>query len=370
MTRWRHWLVILLANVALAGLLRQGVPEQPNYSDLNAYNFVGDHGLGPDCPFSVYCYRILVPVTLAQLPGDPETRWRAAEFIGVSLAGFVTAVATAALTPAWQAPLLATLVAQLSYGFTYTAYDPYSPDAMVFLIAALLLLAWLREQAWAALGLSLIGVLVKETVALVAISTGLAAIVRPRDARWRLWFAQAAAVGALLLGFHWIMDTYNGWGISANVASKFSAGSWLAVWLENMDSYGRIAFLLFTPFGFAWGYALLGFRFASRRMRALALGAMIPMLALNYVQNPERALANSFFVVVPLTAVYLSRVSPAAGFAAAITNGLLTARVGLSTVWLPSTRWLVVPALATAIWVVCGRHWTTDDQEIRRRDSD
>ena len=351
---WRHWLVVLLTNFALAGVLRLGVPEQPAFSDFNAYDYVGRHGLEPDCGYSVYCYRVLVPVALAQLPGPPEARWRTAGVISISLAGFVTALATATLTPAWQAPLLATLVAQLSFGFTYTAYDPYSPDSMVFLLAALLLLAWLRQRPWAALGLSAIGVFAKETVALVAVSAGLAAILRRRDARWRLWIAQAITASAILLAFHWIMDTYAGWGISENVASKFSAGSWLAVWLENMDGPARIAFLLFTPFAFAWLYAAIDFRVAPDRLRSLALGALIPMLALNYVQNPERALANAFFVVVPLTAVFLSRVSPAAGFAAAITNGLLTARVGLSTAWLPSTRILLVPALAAAVWAV----WT------------
>lgn len=350
---WRHWLVILLANFALAGILRSGVPEQPAFSDSDAYNYVARHGLGPDCGFSVYCYRVLVPMALAQLPGQPEARWRTAGFISVSLAGFVTALATATLTAAWQAPLLATVVAQMSFGFTYTSYDPYSPDPVVFFVAALLLLAWLRQRPWAAVGLSAIGVFVKETVALVAVSAGLAALVR-RDARWRLWTAQGVTACAIILGFHWIMDTYAGWGISANVASKFSAGSWLAVWLENMDGPARIAFLLFTPFAFAWLYATIGFRVAPDRLRSLAVGALVPMLALNYVQNPERALANAFFVVVPLTAVFLSRVSPAAGFAAAITNGLLTAKVGLSTAWLPSTRILLVPALAAAVWAV----WT------------
>lgn len=351
MIRWRHWLVLLLANFALAGFLRLGVPAQPINSDLPAYNYVGQHGLEPDCPYSLYCHRVLVPVVLAQLPGEAETRWRASEFILISLAGFVTALATATLTPAWQAPLLATIVAHLSFGFSFTGYDPYSPDPMVFLVAALLLLAWLREQPWAAFGLSVVGVFGKETVALLALSTGLAAVVH-RDARWRIWIVQAGVAGATLLGFHWIMDTYAGWSISVNRASAFTKGSWLAIWLENMDGPARIAFLLFTVFGFAWLYAPLGFRTAPGRMRSLALGAVLPMLALNYVQNPERALANSFFVIVPLTALFLSRASAGAGFTAAITNGLLTAKVGLSTVWLPTTRILVIPALAAALWAV------------------
>lgn len=355
MLRWRHWLVVLSTNVALAGVLRAGVPGPPVNSDFDAYHYVGEHGLEPGCPYSLYCHRVLVPVALAQLPGSPDTRWRTSGLILVSLAGFVTALATAALTTAWQAPLLATLVAQMSFGFTFTAYDPYSPDPAVFFVASLLLLAWIRGWPWAALGFSAIGVFAKETVALVAMSAGLAALVPRPDPRWRAWLVQAVAAAVVLLAFHWIMNTYGGWIIANNRASRFASGSWLAIWLENMDGPARIAFLLFTTFGFAWLYMILGFRHAPGRLRSLALGALIPMLALNYVQNPERALANAFFVIAPLAALFLSRASPAAGFAAAISNGLLTAKVGLSTVWLPSTRILLIPALVTAMWAV----WTS-----------
>lgn len=348
---WRLALCLLVANLALAGVLRLGVPGQPAYSDQDAYDYVGRHGLGADCPFSVYCYRVLVPALVEAMPGAHDRRWRAYEYLSTSLAAFVTSVAVARLVPMWQAPWLATLAAQTTFGFTFTAYDPYSADPMVFLMAALLLLAWLRDWPWAALGLASIGVFAKETVALVAVSAGLAAVVRGTAPTRRWWVGQAGVACALLLGFHWVMDTYRGWGISINPASKFFEGAWLAVWLENMDSPWRIAFLLFVPFGLGWVYAWLGYRTAPDRLRALALGSIGPMLALNYVQNPERALGNAFFVVVPLVVVFLSRVPPPAAFTAVVTNGLLTAKVGLSTPWLPPSRVLMIPAVAAALWV-------------------
>ena len=74
-----------------------------------------------------------------------------------------------------------------------------------------------------------------------------------------------------------------------------------------------------------------------RPFQQLAAGAALPMLALVYVQTPERALGNAFFVVIPLAAAFLARVPPAAAWAAAITNGLVTARIGLSSELLPSS---------------------------------
>ncbi len=92
-------------------------------------------------------------------------------------------------------------------------------------------------------------------------------------------------------------------------------------------------------------------RVAIRDVRLLALGAVVPMLALVYVQTPERALANAFFVVVPLAAVFLSQRPRSAAYVAAIANGLVTAKVGLSTAWLPSSTILMIPAAASAAWV-------------------
>ena len=87
---------------------------------------------------------------------------------------------------------------------------------------------------------------------------------------------------------------------------------------------------------------------APRDLQKLAIGATLPFLALNYVQTPERALGNLFFLVVPLATITLSRVPLGVGLAAAITTGLLTAKVGSSTTLLPSSSYLLVAATASA----------------------
>ena len=84
----------------------------------------------------------------------------------------------------------------------------------------------------------------------------------------------------------------------------------LALWWQNNPFLLRKALMLFSPFGFAWLYACAGYGSAVSRLRLLALGTVMPMLALVYVQTPERALANAFFVVVPLATILLSRVPP------------------------------------------------------------
>jgi hypothetical protein len=60
-------------------------------------------------------------------------------------------------------------------------------------------------------------------------------------------------------------------------------------------------------------------------------------------------------VVVPLAAWFASRAPLAAAIAIALT-GLVTAKAGTSSIWLPSARWTLLPAaLAVALVIVRAR---------------
>jgi hypothetical protein len=342
---WRLRALILLVNSALSLIMVVAAPSQPRLSDRAEYEYTGRHGLAPSCPVTIYCYRILVPVALDQIPLNPETRWRGLQWLAHTATGTVTAI----VVSPWASPYIASTVLQASYAFSFTAYDPYTPDPVVFLIAALILYCWVHDRPIAAALIAVAGVFAKETVALVASAPAIAVLLSDRQTRWR-WWAGAALAWMVLLFFHWYMDMFYGWSISRNPAANFSGGSWLALWWRNNPSLIRKALMLFSPFGFAWVFAIAGYRIATPALRQLAIGALLPMAALIYVQTPERALANAFFVIVPLAAVFLSRVSPAAGWAAAITNGLVTAKIGLSTEWLPATSILLIPATLSAMW--------------------
>ena len=351
-----RFVALLLLNVALASLMRAAAPAQPVNSDRVEYEYAGKHPLEPGCPHDVYCYRVLVPVALELVPGDSEWRWRTLAQVANAAAGTIAGLTTASLTPAWHAPLVASVIVQMSFGFTMTAYDPYSPDPFVFLVASVLAWLWFRDRPFIALALGAVGVFGKETVAVIGACLACGALVARRS-NWKAWMVQAAVPLLVVLGFHWVMETFVGWSVERNQATKFLEGSWLAVWIANMDSPRRIALLLFIPFGFAWIFAAAGFRHAPRPLRSLALGTLLPVLALNYVQNPERALGNAFFVIAPLAAILLARVPVWLGFVTAIANGLLTAKVGLSTEWLPASSLLMIPAAVSAAWAMWWAAW-------------
>jgi hypothetical protein len=345
-TTWRRGAAIFAFNAALSLLVQLGAPEQPLLSDRAEYDYNSDTPLADNCPNTIYCYRVLVPMALATIPLDGERRWRGLQWLAHTATGTLTAL----VVSPFASPFIASTLLQTSYAFSFTAYDPYTPDPIVFLVASLFLYFWMCDRVSTPIGLAIAGVFAKETVAVIAACAAVSGLLaRDRRQPWR-WFVPVLAAAVVLFGFHWYMDTYAGWGIARNPAASFSGGSWLAIWWKNNPSHIRKALMLFLPFAYAWLFAAAGYRHAPLALRQLALGSIAPIAALAYVQTPERALANAFFTIVPLASVFLSRVPPAAAWAAAIANALVTARFGLSTSWLPSTSILLIPASLAAVW--------------------
>jgi hypothetical protein len=352
--RWpTHWAVVLALNLTLAAAAAALAPTQLGVTaDRLGYEYVGQHGLASDCPHAIFCYRVLVPLVLEPWPLTPEVRWRLFAVLANAGAGFVVARLTARASPQPSAPILATVLAQTSFGFTFAIFDPFTPDPAVFLASALLGMAWLADRPVVALLIAGVSVFAKETVVLAASAVGVAAaFVRPPG--WRVWAGMAALSWALVLGFHLLMDRLLGWSEAGSGSADLLGGSWLGRWLTDptLTVQARL-FYAFIPFGFGWLFAVLGTRRAPDRLRGLAAGYLIVLPGLVYVQTVERALATAAFVVVPLAALFLAEVPTPFGLAAAIANGLLTSRVGLSTGWLPSVPILfalaAVAAAATA----------------------
>jgi hypothetical protein len=337
------WASVAVLNLVLAGAIALLAPEHVGTTaDRIGYEYVGQHPLAPDCPHNIFCYRLLVPTVLEHVPMSAQVRWRSFAVLTNAATGLL--IARIAGPP--TAAVLASILFQTTFAATFAVYDPFTPDPAVFLAAALIALAWLRDQPVIALIVALVGVFAKETVALVVTAASLAATVR----NWRrgAWLCVAGATWLIVVGFHLAMNRLAGWSEAGSGSSDLLGGAWLGRWLADatLTPAARVLYV-FIPFGFAWLYALLGVRWAPQRLQMLALGAAIVLPPLVYVQTVERALGTAAFVVVPLAALFLARGPLPLAIAAATTNGLLTARVGLSSEWLPPLPYLL--ALATIV---------------------
>lgn len=320
-------------------------PAEPAMSDRNDYDYNAQHWLTAYCRNSIMCYRILVPVLLDHVPMDAEPRWRAYQWLAHTATGSIVAMTMQPVAT----PMMTSVLVQSCYALAYTAYDPFTPDPFVFLVAALTLYLWFQDRVLAMTLLVAVGVFAKETVAVIAAAPAIAVLFSDRPRRWRWWIPLAVAL-TVLLSFHWYMDTYAGWSVRNNPSSNVFTGSWFVIWLKNNPSTVGKALLLFSPFAFGWVFAAAGYRHAPLALRQLALGAIVPIAALTYVQTPERALGNAFFVVIPLAASFLAQLPPAAAWAAVITTALVTMRIGLSSESLPSTTILLIPATLAFAW--------------------
>jgi hypothetical protein len=355
----RLWLGVLVLNVALALLIAVVAPRDiGTTADREGYEYVEAHPLAPDCPHSIFCYRVLVPAVLSNVQAPDVVRWRAFSIVGNALTGTLLAGLAVAATrqrPAMTA-VVASILYQASFGATFAVFDPFTPDAAVYLLAALLALLWWWDRPWLAMGVAVVGVFAKETIALVISAAALAAFFQPTERRRRSWLIAALVSWLAILVFHGVMDASAGWSERGSASANVFGGSWLGLWLSDSTlTWSARLLYLFIPFGFAWLYAVLGFGGAPRRLRSLALGSLLTIPVLVYVQTPERALATASFVVIPLAAIYLSGSSPLLGLAAAISNGLLTARVGLTTAWLPPLPYLLILAgTVAAVTIVSG----------------
>jgi hypothetical protein len=327
------WIAVCVLNLALASVLVALAPSQVGTTaDRQGYEHVAQHGLAPDCPHLMFCYRVVLPIALAHVPLPEVTAWRAFTVVANATTGSLLAVLTVASGATLPGALLASILFQSSFGATFGLFDPFTPDAAVALVAAVLALCWRFDRPRVALLVAVVGVFAKEAVVLVISAIALASF---KFARPRPWLLAAAAAWFALLSFHAVMDLGFGWTERGGPAADLLGGSWFGLWLADPTlTPASHALYLFIPFGFAWLYAALGVRIAPPRLRALANGALV-LLPLLYVQQPERALATAAFAVVPLAALYLSRAPLLLALPAALANALLTARVGLSTPLLP-----------------------------------
>lgn len=339
----RYWAALVVLNLVLAvGAALLAPTEIGTTADRVGYEYVGQHPLGTNCPYSIYCYRLLVPTLLEHVPLSHEVSWRGLAVI----ANFVTGVLLSEVAlVAGATPLggfIAAILYQMSFGATFAVFDPFTPDPIVYLAAALLALCWLRQ--WPVLGLVVVSVTVfaKETVALVVSTIALASWFQRPSPERKKWMTAAIVAATILVSFHVVMDLGAGWNERGSASTDLLGGSFLVRWLTDptLTASARLLYI-FIPFGFAWIFAVLGIQYAPGRMRALALASLILLTPLIYVQTVERALATASFAVVPLAALSLARVPFGLAFAAAVANGLLTARVGLSTSWLPPVPYLL-----------------------------
>jgi hypothetical protein len=240
----------------------------------------------------------------------------------------------------------------LGSGACYTLFDPYSSDPLMHLLGPAVMLAIDRHHVAAATAVSAVAVMGKEFAALpLAIS----AATRGIQQRWpemrRLTIA-ALFVIAIWIGWQifarWQWHYVTGPTYSADV----TMGGYIAFWMITLSTT-LVVTLIALIFGGLWLLWPAGLWWGPRALRQVTLASMPGLLVLNALQQPDRALWNFAFLVMPAAAIVLDRVPPAWGWVLVALQVPINLRFGAQLLMLPSAKlWLpaAVVVAAAIVW--------------------
>jgi hypothetical protein len=296
-------------SVAL-GLIAWASPLPQRVTDRDVYEATATHGVVFDCS-DIHCFRVMVPWLLGPLPGASIVKWKVYAVVSNAAGGVAMFALCLTLGLTRRTAWFSAITSAFGFGSLYTLHDVYSADPLMYFLAPFLTNELLAGRAALAAAVGAVGVMAKEFAAApfylitlcLAIERRWSEAVRvlvAANAVFIVWFLMTLT---LMLRFNY---TYAG-----SASADLTGGGNLVGWLSRQSTRG-IAAAMFNEFGVLYVLAPVGFFLAPRRLRLMALAALPIAAFFGYVQQPDRALWNFHFLVVPMAALVLER-TPALG---------------------------------------------------------
>jgi hypothetical protein len=319
--------LFLLLAAALAPIAWAS-PAPGRVTDRALYEATAEQVVVVDCS-DLQCFRVLVPWALGRLPGPSILRWKAYAVAANAAAAAAAFALCLTLGLTRRGAAIAAALSAFGFGSLYTLHDPFTSDPLMFAIGPFATDALLTGRPLIAAVTGIVGVTAKEFAA--APLYAFAAY----SALQRRWLAAMTAFVAgnaafltwalLTLGLMLRFNYEYGW--NGKGSADFAHGAALALWLRDQSARG-VAFAMFNEFGALYLLAPAGLLLASPALRRLAAVTLPIAAVFCYVQQPDRALWNFHYLVVPLAALVLERVSPAFAWATVASFAIGNLRVG------------------------------------------
>ena len=319
--------------------------DRPIYEQMSRQWFI------PNCD-DLQCFRVGVPWMLGLFPGDGYLKWRLYAIVCQALAGLLMAQWVKQHGASERAQMQVLWLTALGAGALYTLFDPFTADPLMHLAGPALMVAIGAGRLAAALPASIAGVLAKE---FAAVPLAVSALMRAQERRWNeaLRLGVAALVTIAVWGA-WNLYLRRAWGYSTihSHSAELLSGGFIVFWLGKITPV-LAATAIASVFGGLWLLWPAGVAWGGGGVRRLALAAAGPLLVFNYVQQPDRALWNFAFVVMPAAAIVLDRVPAALGWTLVALQILVNLRMGAQLPFVPGVRITLTAALivaAAAVW--------------------
>ena len=290
------------ALVAILGWIAMLAPE-PRSTHRDFYQKMGRAVLIPHCA-DIHCFRPLVAVVLEHLPGPSAPKWKAYSVVANAAAAVATARFAVLLGASPAGGLYAMWLSGLGAGALYTLYDPFTSDPLMYMLGPIIAILLWQGRTVRASVLSAVGVFAKEFAAaplwIFAVMAGL-------QRRWRS--AVRLLLAAMTVTLVWLtiqtslMVVFD-YSYGDNHSPDVLHGGYLLLWIRSVGPIGAATYV-FTTFGAVYLLFVAGLWRGGPDVRVLTVAAVPALAALVYVQQPERALWNFHFIVVPIAVLAL-----------------------------------------------------------------
>jgi hypothetical protein len=294
---FRFCLIALLLGVIAA------VAQEPQSSDKVIYQSIGQRVTVVDCA-DIHCFRILPAPLIEHLPGPSLVKWKAYAVVTNAAAAMALGALCLALGLTRRASEIATWIAAFGLGPLQSVFDPYTSDPVMYLLGPVLTVELLRHQMGRATLVGSLGVLSKEFAAAVLWIFSLASALQHRWETAARAAAAASTATLVWLAMQTLLLTVYNYTYGGNKSANLLTGSYFVVWLNALGWPRAVAYMLLA-FGPLLVLMAAGFSRSPRVMRALALASLPAAVAFVYVQQPDRALWNFHFVVIPIAMLVL-----------------------------------------------------------------
>jgi hypothetical protein len=340
--------VTFVALVALLGAVAAVAPAPWYQTDRDVYEATARQGFITDCS-DIHCFRVLVPWTLGRLPGSSLFKWKAYAVLATASAAIALGRVSTILGLTSRAAIIGTWIAAFGAVPMLTLFDPFTADPLMFLLGPLLTADLVIGGRGRVAIAGAVGVLAKEFAAApLWIFTLWAALRRRWDASLR---GLTVALGVTLV---WValqltlMLRFN-YSYAGSASSDVFGGGYLARWLSFVTPR-TAASVMVSEFGALLLLAPAGLVRCGKDVRMLAVAALPAAAAFAYVQQPDRALWNFHFIVIPLAALVLQHLSDRWCALFIASYALANLRIGAQLRFLPPAGYPL--ALSSAIAVV------------------
>ena len=342
--------VEILLMIAVLGTVAWLSPQPWWETDRDVYERMGREWLVPGCN-DFHCFRPLVSWVLGRIPGPPLVIWKSYAVICQAAAGFAMALWVMRWNASVRSARMVAWLTALGSGACYTLFDPYTSDPLMHLLGPALMLAIDRGRFAAATTVSALGVFAKE---FAAVPLAISAATRGLQQRWpEMRRLTALTIVVLIVWAAWqlIARTQLNYTTGPTYSADVTTGGYLVFWLLTL-SPTLVATLVTMVLGGLWLLWPAGLYWGPRDLRQLTFASVPALLVFNALQQPDRALWNFAFLVMPAAAIVLDRVPASLGWALVAAQGLLNVRFGAQLSQVPSSRISLAAAAIVAAAIV------------------